>query len=73
MAIETDAVHHIRELLELVCHLFPFLTDYYFPLIQIITDLLEQRPHTVVEMDRLAQKLFPKGLHSITRVCILIL
>nr|CDJ89086.1 Pleckstrin homology and Ras guanine nucleotide exchange factor and Guanine-nucleotide dissociation stimulator CDC25 domain containing protein [Haemonchus contortus] len=50
MAIDHDAVLHIRDL---VC--------------QIVTEILEQKTSSVVDMDKAARKLFPASCHWITK------
>ncbi|XGW05454.1 hypothetical protein V3C99_016090 [Haemonchus contortus] len=50
MAIDHDAVLHIRDLVS-----------------QIVTEILEQKTSSVVDMDKAARKLFPASCHWITK------
>ncbi|VDL77458.1 unnamed protein product [Nippostrongylus brasiliensis] len=50
MAIDHDAVLHIRDLVS-----------------QIVTEILEQKSASVVDMDKAARKLFPASCHWITK------
>uniref|UniRef100_A0A1I7XI75 DH domain-containing protein n=1 Tax=Heterorhabditis bacteriophora TaxID=37862 RepID=A0A1I7XI75_HETBA len=50
MAIERDAVLHIKDLIS-----------------QIVLEVLEQKPTSVVEMDKVAQKIFPRTCHWVTK------